>query len=90
MVQRKKCRSRQELFDEYSLAKFGFNTAENEPPEGSKNVCSKGPRWWWQCCKLSPYKGAAEVNTTLMSLDLGYNCLGADGARFGLMTLSFF
>ena len=31
MVQRKKCRSRQELSDEYLLAKFGFDTAENEP-----------------------------------------------------------
>ena len=40
MVQRKKCRSRQELSNEYSneylLAKFGFDTAENEPPKGSK------------------------------------------------------
>ena len=25
------CRSRQELSDEYLLAKFGFDTAENEP-----------------------------------------------------------
>ena len=25
------CRSRQELSNEYSLAKFGFDTAENEP-----------------------------------------------------------
>ena len=30
------CRSRQELSDEYLLAKFGFDTAENEPPKGSK------------------------------------------------------
>ena len=29
-------RSRQELSDEYLLAKFGFDTAENEPPKGSK------------------------------------------------------
>ena len=27
----KLCRSRQELSDEYLLAKFGFDTAENEP-----------------------------------------------------------
>ena len=31
MVQKKKCRSRQELSDEYLLAKFGIDTAENEP-----------------------------------------------------------
>ena len=36
MAQRKKYRSRQELSDEYLLAKFGFDTAENEPPKGSK------------------------------------------------------
>ena len=30
MVQRKKCRSRQELSNEYLLAKIGFDTAENE------------------------------------------------------------
>ena len=36
MVQRKNCRSRQELSDEYLLAKFGVDTAENEPPKGSK------------------------------------------------------
>ena len=42
----KKCRSRQELSNEYLLAKSGFDTAENEPPKGSKNVCSKRPRWW--------------------------------------------
>ena len=27
----KSCRSRQELSNEYLLAKFGFDTAENEP-----------------------------------------------------------
>ena len=31
MVQRKKCRSRQELSNEYLLAKIGVDTAENEP-----------------------------------------------------------
>ena len=25
--------------DEYLLAKFGFDTAKNEPPKGPKNVC---------------------------------------------------
>ena len=30
---------------QYLLAKFGFDSAENEPPKGAKNVCSKGPRW---------------------------------------------
>ena len=45
MVQRKKCRSRQELSNDYLLAKLGFDTAENEPPKGAKNVCSEGPRW---------------------------------------------
>ena len=45
MVQRKKCGSRQQLSNEYLLAKFGLDTAENEPPKGAKNVCSKGPRW---------------------------------------------
>ena len=29
----KSCRSRQELSNEYLLAKFGFDTAENEPYE---------------------------------------------------------
>ena len=33
----KSCRSRQELSNEYLLAKFGFDTAENEPPK----VCQK-------------------------------------------------
>ena len=32
MVQRKKCRSRQELSNENLLAKFGFDTAENGLP----------------------------------------------------------
>ena len=31
-------RSRQELSNEYLVAKFGFDTAENEPSE----VCQKG------------------------------------------------
>ena len=31
--------------NEYLLAKAGFDTAENEPPKGPKNACSKGPRW---------------------------------------------
>ena len=39
-VQRSALRSsRRELSDEYLLAKFGFDTAKNEPPKGSKNVC---------------------------------------------------
>ena len=29
----------------YLLAKIGFDLAENEPPKGPKNVCSKEPRW---------------------------------------------
>ena len=33
----KSCRSRQELSNEYLLAKFGFDTAENEPLK----VCQK-------------------------------------------------
>ena len=43
MVQRKKCRSRQELSNEYLLAKIGVDTAENEPPEGLKTDCLKAP-----------------------------------------------
>ena len=41
MVQRKKCRSRQELSNEYLLAKIGVDTAENEPlskHHGSNNL----------------------------------------------------
>ena len=32
----KSCRSRHELSDEYLRAKFGFDTAENEPLKVSK------------------------------------------------------
>ena len=36
----KSCRSRQELSNEYSLSKFGFDTAENKPLK----VCQKGAK----------------------------------------------
>ena len=42
---RKKCRSRQELSDEYLLAKFGFDTAENYPPKGSKKCMLARVGW---------------------------------------------
>ena len=38
----KSCRSRQELFNEYLLAKVGFDTAENEPFE----ICWYQPTPW--------------------------------------------
>ena len=43
MVQRKKCRSRQELSDEYLLAKVGIDPAENAPPKGSKKAYALNP-----------------------------------------------
>ncbi len=27
------------------IAKFGVDTADNEPGKGSKRICSKEPRW---------------------------------------------
>ena len=34
----KSCRSRQDLSNEYLLAKFGFDTAENEPPKRVQKI----------------------------------------------------
>ena len=45
MVQRKKCRSRQELSNEYFLAKFGFDTAENQPRKVCPLSAYRSPRF---------------------------------------------
>ena len=63
MVQRKKCRSRQELSDEYLLAKVGFDTAEKEGctvcDVGVSRVYSlkksnRGGPLWTTCSAVAP------------------------------------
>ena len=43
MVQRKNCRLRQELSNEYLLAKIGFDTAKNELFQGPRMYALKDP-----------------------------------------------
>ena len=37
----KSCRSREDLSNEYSLGKFGFDTAENEPLKVCQKIAKK-------------------------------------------------
>ena len=67
MVQRGKCRSRQELSNEYLLANFGFDTAEHEPPKGFKTCMLYWTPLVVASARCRPWGGAASDEATSLA-----------------------
>ena len=56
------CRSRRELSNEYLLANFGIDTAENEPCKGCKLSAYRSPRSSWGRCLQCKHYVSGEVH----------------------------
>ena len=68
------CRSRRELSNAYLLAKFGFDTAENEPCKVCSLSAYRSPRYRWVADSRDEYTAErlAWVNDTMRL----YRCHG--------------
>ena len=77
------CRSRRELSNEYLLAKFGFDTAENEPCKVCPLSAYRSPRFLPIDYLFAPLRGharqkiketAKETNKGSLGMDVAIHC----------------
>ena len=77
------CRSRRELSNEYLLAKFGFDTAENEPCKVCPLSAYRSPRSKVDMgdCFVGPWDIANMTSDILMEQNFGKEGYGSDVPR---------